>query len=291
MPAHDVVEVPGLHRKDERGLPSWLVVLIVILGLLAVTGGVYATLGAGDAEEQRDLNATQRDAAADLAASLGRQVTEACAQGKVVQDDQGRDLCATAAQVQSDPIPGPPVQGERGPGPTVDQIRTAVAEYIAANPPPRGEAGRPPTPDEVTAAVAQYMTANPPERGRPPTASEITDAVATYFATNPVPPGRDGRTGEPGRPPTAEEIQAAVSVYLAQNPPPQGEPGPAGPPGPSCQEGSALDTVQFADGRFGLACVLDDQPDPDPTTDPEPTAETPPTTTESPDDVESEPGP
>jgi hypothetical protein len=290
MPAHDAVEIPGLHRKDERGLPSWLVVLIVILGLLAVAGGVYATLGAGDVEDQRDINATQRDAAADLAANLGRQVTEACAQGKVVQDDQGRDLCATAAQVQADPIPGAAVQGERGPGPTVEQIRAAVAEYMAANPPPPGEAGRPPTAAEVAAAVAQYLTANPPQPGRPPTASEVADAAATYFATNPPPQGDRGprgQTGEPGRPPTAEEIRAAVDEYLAENPPPRGETGPAGP---TCVEGTVLQTVQFADGRFGLGCVLTDQPDPDPTT--EPTAETPPTTTtEPPDDVESEPGP
>src|SRR5688500_11608239 len=156
MPPHDVVAIPGLHRKDERPLPRWLVAAIVVLGLLAVTGGVYATLGAGDVEEQRDINATQRDAAADLAVNLGRQVTAACAQGKVVQDDQGRDLCTTAAQVQADPIPGPPVQGERGPGPTVEQIRDAVERYLAANPPPRGT---PPTADQVAAAVAQYLTA------------------------------------------------------------------------------------------------------------------------------------
>jgi hypothetical protein len=299
MPPHDAVEIPGLHRKDERGLPLWLVVAIVILGLLAVAGGVYATLGAGDAEDQRDINAVQRDAAIDSALNLGREVTAACAQGKVVQDDQGRDLCATAAQVQSDPVPGVAVQGERGPGPTVEQIRAVVAEYMATHPPPRGEAGRAPTPDEVAAAVAQHLTANPPRPGRPPTAGEITNAVATYFATNPPPPGargQDGSTGMPGRPPTAEEIQAAVSSYLAQNPPPQGIPGPEGPAGPACQPGTSLDTVQFGDGRFGLACVFDDQPDPEPTDDPdpttEPTAETPPTTTtDPPDDVESEPGP
>jgi hypothetical protein len=296
MPAHDAVEVPGLHRRDERGLPRWLVVMIVVLGILAVSGGVYATLGAGDAEDQRDVNATQRDAAADLAVNLGRQVTEACAQGKVVQDDQGRDLCATAAQVQADPIPGAAVQGERGPGPTIEQIRTAVVEYMAANPPPPGEAGRPPTADEVAAAVAQYLTANPPQPGRPPTASEIADAAATYFATNPPPQGErgerglGGQDGEPGRPPTAEEIRAAVDAHLAQNPPPQGEPGPEGPAGPTCQPGTSLDTVQFADERFGLACVFDDQPDPDP--DPTTTAQPPPpTTTEPPDVDESEPGP
>lgn len=276
MPPHEVVEVPGLHRRPEQALPRWLVVAIVVLGILAVSGGVYATLGAGAVEDQKA-------AAVDQAANLGRQVTAACAQGKVVQDDQGRDLCRLAAQVQADPVPDPPVQSARGPGPTVEQIRSAVEQYMAANPPPRGEAGRPPNPDEVAAAVAQYMSANPPEPGRPPTAAEIADAVATYFATNPPPEGPrgpQGATGEPGPGPTAEEIRAAVDAHLAENPP------AAGPAGPTCAEGTDLEVVQFADGRFGLGCVLTEQPGPDPTDE-----VPPPTTTEPPDDVESEPGP
>lgn len=283
MPPPEVVEIPGLHRKDERPHPRWVFVAISALGVLAVAAGLVLTQQTGQVEDQRD-------AAVQQVQDLGRDVSAACARGDVVQTPEGRDLCVFASQVQDTPAPGATVQGDRGPGPTADQIRDAVAQYMAAHPPPRVEAGRAPTADEVAAAVAQYLAAHPPQPGQPPTAAQIADAVATYFATNPPPQGdrgRDGTDGRPGRPPTAEEIRAAVAAYLAQNPPPQGEPGPQGQPGPNCQPGTSLDTVKFADDRFGLACVFDDQPDPDPdpTTEPQPT-----TTTEPPDDVE-EPGP
>lgn len=283
MPPHDVVEIPGLHRKDEHRIPRWLFITLSALGVLAVLAfGVVLTAQTGQVEDQRD-------AAVQQVQDLGRDVVDACARGVVVQTPEGRDLCTFASQVQATPVPPTVVQGDRGPGPTAGQIRDAVAAYMTAHPPPRGEAGRPPTPDEVAAALAQYMAAHPPEPGRPPTAAEIANAVATYFATNPPPRGERGATGERGPGPTADEIQTAVASYLAQHPPPQGEPGPAGP---SCRSGSSLDTVQFADGRFGLACVFDDQPDPDPEPDPDPTTEPEPTTTtEPPDDVESEPGP
>lgn len=285
MPPHDAVDIPGLHRKEQRPHPRWLVPLIAAIGVLAVTFGVLLTHQTGQVEDQRDQAVQQK-------IDLGRQVTDACLRGDVVQSPDGRDLCATAAQAQVSPTPAASVQGERGPGPTAEQIRAAVAEYLAVHPPPAGQAGRSPTADEVAAAVAQYLAAHPPQPGRPPTAAEIADAVATYFATNPPPAGKDGRAGDPGRAPTAEEIRAAVAAYLAQHPPPQGERGPTGPAGPNCPDGSSLDTVQFADDRFGLACVFDDQPDSEPTPEPT-TARTPPpmTTTEPPDDGESEPGP
>lgn len=270
-----------MHRRDEQASTRWQghwpLIAVLLLGVAAVVIGIFVTSGAGQVEDQ--LGAT-----AEQAQSLGEQVTRACAQGVVVQDPQGQDLCQRAAEVQSDPVPGTPVPGlpgvqglpgERGPGPTPEQIEAAVASYCAV----RAQcAGRAPTPSEVAAAVAQYLTANPPQPGRPPTAAEIADAVATYFATNPPPAGetgaagRDGRDGAAGRPPTAAEIQAAVDSYLAANPPPEGPPGPAGP---NCQEDTHLETVQFADERFGLACVFDDQPDPgpDPTTTAVPTTD------------------
>jgi hypothetical protein len=277
MPPHDVVEIPGLHRRDERPLPRWLFLVICVVAALAVVAGGFLTLRTGEVEDQAEqlpAVSAERDAAIDSAQNLGRDVVAACARGDVVPTPDGQDLCARAAAVQSDPVPGAAVQGERGPGPSIEQIRTAVADYCAA----RGQcAGRPPTADEVAAAVAQYMTANPPDPGRPPTAAEIADAVATYFATNPPPEGPRGprgavgATGERGPGPTAEEIQAAVSAYLAENPPPRGE------PGPTCVEDTHLETVQFADGRFGLACVLDEQPGPgpDPTDEPGPTSAAP----------------
>ena len=258
------------ERPSTRWEGRWPLILAILLGVLAFVGGVIATRSAGEVEDQRDINAVQRDAAADQAANLGRDVVAACARGEIVQTGDGRDLCQRAAQVQSTPVPGVPIQGDPGPGPTPEQIEAAVVSYCAA----RDEcSGRPPSTEEVAAAVAQYLTANPPQPGRPPTPAEIAEQVRIYFANNPPPEGRpgrdgvDGATGAPGRPPTQEEIEAAVAAYLAENPP---------PPGPACQPGTTLQTVQFADGQFGLACVFDEQPDPDP----EPTTQPPaPTTT------------
>ena len=245
------------ERPSTRWEGRWPLIIVILLGVLAVIGGIIATRSAGVVEEQKD-------AAVDTAQTLGQQVVAACARGLIVQDDEGRDLCQRAAQVQSTPVPGVPIQGDPGPGPTPEQIEAAVVAYCAA----RDQcSGRPPSTEEVAAAVAQYLTANPPDPGRPPTAAEIAEQVRIYFANNPPPRGETGErgprgeagaagaTGQPGRPPTDEEIQAAVDAYLAANPP---------PPGPFCQDGTSLQTVQFEDERFGLACVFDDQPDPDP---------------------------
>ena len=274
MPPHDVVETPGLHRRDERPVPRWLVVTIAAFGVLVVAVGGFLTFRTGEVEDQAEqlpIVAEQRDAATEQVRDLGREIVAACAQGKVVQDPQGRDLCQRAADVQADPVPGTPIPGERGPGPTPEQIEAAVVAYCAA----RAEcAGRPPTTEEVAAAVAQYLTANPPEPGRPPTPPEIAEQVSVYFANNPPPPGPEGErgprgeagpTGERGPGPTDEEIEAAVAEYLAANPP------------PACQAGTHVESVQFADGQFGLACVFDDQPDPapDPTDEPGPTSAAP----------------
>lgn len=275
MPPRDVVEIPGLHRKDQRPVPRWLVVAICALGVLAVVVGLVLTFRTGEVEDQAEqlpVVAGQRDTAVEQVRDLGREVVAACAQGKVVQDPQGRDLCQRAADVQATPAPDPVrVQGDRGPGPTPEQIEAAVVSYCAA----RAEcAGRAPTTAEVAAAVAEHLTANPPDPGRPPTAAEIAEQVAIWFANNPVRDGRDGadgRDGDRGPGPTAEEIQAAVDAHLAANPPPRG------PAGPTCVEDTHLETVQFADGRFGLACVLDEQPGPgpDPTDEPGPTSAAP----------------
>ena len=262
MPPRESVMSDGVAREAEqpstRWQGRWPLIGVIALGVLAVVGGIIATRSAGVVEDQKDR-------AVETAQNLGRDVVAACARGEIVQTDDGRDLCQRAAQVQSTPVPGVPIQGDPGPGPTPEQIEAAVVSYCAA----RDEcSGRPPSTEEVAAAVAQYLTVNPPQPGRPPTSAEITEQVGIYFANNPPPEGPEGErgprgetgaTGVPGRPPTAEEIQAAVDAYLAENPP---------PPGPFCQDGTSLQTVQFEDEQFGLACVFDDQPDPDPTTEP-----------------------
>lgn len=251
----------GLHRKgDEQPAARWPVVAVALLGIVAVVLGVYATSGVGQVEDQKDAAVAEK-------IDLGRQVTEACAQGDVVQSPDGRDLCRRGAEAQSTPAPTV-VEGLPGRPPTPQEISDAVAAYLAVHPPP---AGRPPTTAEVAAAVAEYLTANPPQPGRPPTAAEISDAVATYFAVHPPPQGepgadgKDGQDGKDGRPPTEEEISAAVATYLAEHPP---------DPGPTCPAGSTLQPVLFASGERGLGCVTEQAPPTTapPTTDPSPTA-------------------
>jgi hypothetical protein len=260
------IALEGAHRRDEvHPTPRWVALAIVGAGLLLVAFGIWLTQGAGAVEDQRD-------AATEQVRNLGREVTQACAQGDVVQSPDGQDLCRQGAEAQSVPVPAA-VTGERGPGPTAEEIEAAVATYCAAR---NSCAGRAPTTSEVAGAVTEYLTANPPQPGRPPTAAEITDAVATYFAANPVRDGQDGtdgRDGERGPGPTAEEIQAAVAAELARNPPPRGE------AGPTCPPGSSLRPVLFASGERGLGCVTEDAPT---TTAPMTTAAPP--TTEAPDD-------
>lgn len=260
-------KVAGSRRADETPAPRWT--------LWVILGGVVAAAAAGwgltqSALDTEDANAAlqgdkvvleeQRDATAQQASTLADQVTQACAAGGDTAEDLLRvGACQQAQQVRAEPIPGE--RGERGPGPTAEQIRAAVAAYLVENPPP---AGRSPTATEVSAAVTEYLTANPPAPGRAPTSTEIAEAVATYFATNPV------RDGKPGRPPTAEEIRAAVDDYLANHPPPAGPRGEAGPAGPACPDGTTLLPVKYADERAGYGCVLDEQPlDQPPTTLPE----------------------
>lgn len=247
----------GSRRADEKPPPRWLIWAIVAVVLATSALGFVLTQGASNTESanaalQGDnrVLASQRDATAQQAATLADQVAAACAEGgETTEDLQRVGACQQAQQVKAEPVPGE--KGERGPGPTPEQIRAAVAAYLVENPPP---AGRAPTAAEVAAAVTEYLTANPPAPGRAPTPTEIAEAVATYFATNPV------RDGDPGRPPTSAEIQAAVDAHLAEHPPPAGPQGRVGPAGPSCPEGAALLPVEYADDRAGYGCVLNDQP-------------------------------
>jgi len=248
-------------EKDPRWLP-WVIGVVVLAAL--VVGAVLAV----NAVTTKDANVTlqgdkavvedQRDATAEQASTLADQVAAACqAGGETTAELQRVGACQQAAQVQADPIPVP---GPRGPGPTPEEIRGAVAEYLLVHPPADGRA---PTAGEIAAAVSAFLTANPPTPGRPPTAAEIADAVETWFRTNPVRDGvdgqngTDGRDGERGPGPTPEEIQAAVAAELAANPPPAG---PVGPAGPTCPAGTTLQQVTFVGGDEGLGCVTDPPP-------------------------------
>lgn len=264
MPPHESILSDGVHRGDDRPASRWPMVAVALFAVLAAVVWGFATLGAGEVEDQKN-------AAVEQVRDLGREVTQACAKGDVVQNADGQDLCRRAAEAQTAPVPAA-ATGAPGRPPTTQEISDAVEAYCAVR---AGCAGRAPTTAEVTAAVAAYLTANPPQPGRPPTAAEIAEQVTAYFAANPPPQGPEGErgprgevgpTGERGPGPTEEEIEAAVAAHLAANPP------------PSCRAGTHLETVEFADGQLGLACVFDDQPDPDPTTEPpEPTTAVAPT--------------
>jgi len=277
MSPHERPVIDGLHREeDQLPVSRWWMALVALLGVAAVVAGALLTSQTAQVEDQAEqlpIVAEQRDAAVEEVRDLGRDVLQACAAGDVVQSPDGRDLCARASAVQADPVPGEAIQGERGPGPTLEQIEAAVAAYCAAR---NSCVGRSATPQEVAAAVDEWLTANPPRDGRTPTAAELAELVALYFAANPPPRGEDGRDGADGRPgkdgergpgPTPEEIQAAVDAHLAENPP---------PPGPACPPGSSLQAVTFASGETGLGCVTGAAPTTSPpTTEPtvEPTAD------------------
>lgn len=255
----DGMRLDGQHRRDDKPSPRWPIAAVALLGAIALIVGFFATRGAGDVEDQRD-------AAANQAQDLGSEVVAACARGDIVQSPDGRDLCAKAASVQAEPVPGVQlIEGPAGRPPTPEEIQRAVDAYLVAHPPPSGQ---PPSTEQVAAAVAEYMVAHPPEPGRPPTAQEIAAAVSTYFANNPPPagptgergprgrPGETGATGatgaagekgEPGRAPTDEEIRSAVNAWFAEN-------------GWGCPPDSTLQPVEFASGESGLGCVTGDAP-------------------------------
>ncbi len=99
-----------------------------------------------------------------------------------------------------------PEKGEAGPGPTLEQIAAAVADYLAENPPAPGVDGKPPSEEEVhdliSQYVAAYLEANPPKDGRdadPPSDAQILDAVQKYLRANPPEKGDKGDKGDAGK--------------------------------------------------------------------------------------------
>jgi hypothetical protein len=246
-------------RVEDKTTPRWVPWLLVVATFATVVLGVLLTRGAMTTEDEKvALQGTvgavevQRDAAVGQSVDLAIQVQNACATGGLEPGDR---LCVRAAEVRAQPIPGE--RGPAGPGPTPEQLRVAVADYLAANPPAPGPA---PSADDVAAAVSAYLTAHPPTPGRAPTAEEIAAAVTTWFASNPVRDGQDGTDGrngvdggqgERGPGPTQDEIRAAVEAELAENPP------PAGPPGADGEDGSPAQsyTTTYDDGST-QTCTL-----------------------------------
>lgn len=259
MPPHDVVEIPGLHRKDERASPRWMLIAVAVLGALAVAAGLILTARTGqvqDQAEQLPVVTSQRDAAADQAQALAERVVAACAAGgEAAIQLQRVGVCQEAEQVRAEPVPGPPG--------------------------PAGEPGSPGAPGEQG---AQGPQGGPGPQGDP-------GLQGTPGATGPAgptgPAGRDGANGRDGAPgavgPAGPSGPAGPAGPQGEAGPqgPQGEPGSAGPP-----PGAYRMTLQGVD----YLCTREGGSDSSPTYSCSSDSSSEPTT-EPPDDVESEPGP
>jgi hypothetical protein len=138
--------------------------------------------------------------------------------------DRARDVSALSKQVEN--LGGTPVvepsqgaqgeQGIQGPGPTDEQVRTAVGLYFLANPP---QSGRPPTDAEVTAAVVAFCGVNNCRGDR-------------GFDGNDGINGTNGTNGADGPGPTDQQVADAVTVFCTANNNcvgPKGDKGDRGP--------------------------------------------------------------
>jgi hypothetical protein len=106
--------------------------------------------------------------------------------------------------------------GARGPGPTDEQVATAVAvylpgavaDYLTANPPPAGPAGPSGAPCDPGTNPACVGPSG--ERGPGPTSDQIRTAVSDYIASHPVPPCSDGYEQ------TTQQVVTAGGTVTAQ---------------------------------------------------------------------------
>lgn len=102
------------------------------------------------------------------------------------------------------------IPGERGPGPTSDQIDEAVARYFAVTPPPKGDkgdqgpegqAGADADPIDVKEVVAELLAGDEIKTLVDlHVAAGLPDTVAKHFDANPVQHGKDGAPGKDGDP-------------------------------------------------------------------------------------------
>lgn len=135
--------------------------------------------------------------------------------------------------------------------PPSDQVAISATPQVIAVPGRDGRRGPGPTDDQVRVAVAAHLTAHPPTPGRAPTDDEIDAAAADYLAANPPAPGATGP------PPSTATVAAEVARWLEANPPAQG---PQGIPGQSppclsqpsqCQGPAGRDGIDGATGQTG----------------------------------------
>jgi hypothetical protein len=251
---------PSQWKAPFGAIGAWTVV-----GICVIVAAVSLTWNAASANrEAEETKAVSRD--------LASEVNTACAEGVIVQTEDGRDLCQRAADVQQSPqvAPAPSIAAEFDESRVLELIRAELAR----NPP---QDGRTPGPAEVEAAARAVLTANPDLfRG---------------------PQGIPGERGEQGPGPSDAQVRAAAAAVMAADPDAfRGEPGDDGQPGdrgpegargPAGQDGAdgapgrgIVDTVQegcsvrvfFSDGSeelWGPFCPTTEEPPP--TTDPDPT--------------------
>ncbi|NUO59010.1 MAG: collagen-like protein [Hamadaea sp.] len=200
-----------------------LAILIALVAVLVLRSVNLTTIG-------------ERDAAQDQAQSLANGVVTGCASANVraaLTKAGQAALCGKAAQVKSDPQPGPKGDpgdpgakgdtgstgakgdtGAAGPAPTQAQVVAAVQAYCAANGGCRGAAGASITQAQAIAAVATYCSSG---TCKGPTGATGAQGVA----------GQEGAAGAAG----ADGKNGADSTVPGPQGP-AGAEGPAGPAGP-----------------------------------------------------------
>ena len=144
--------------------------------------------------------------------------------------------------------------------PSMDQLITAARAVINSNPEAfRGPAGPAAPSVDLASAIAAYVNGHPDQFRGPQGAQGAAGSTGTN--------GHDGAQGQAGPQGPAGPTGAAGPQG------PQGDQGPAGADGAACPSGTGLESVTFADGRTGRACV-DDGSSPTGTTDPTTVTET-----------------
>lgn len=211
--------------KDPERERSWLhTALVVVVALAIWTAALTIYFKVTHEHELKQI----RDQKSQEIGELNDNFTELSSNYDALRDlflstGEAPVIPPTADEVaDGEVVPGPAgeqgKQGDPGPAPTDEQVRTAVVAYLEENPPP---SGRPPTDEEVEAAVAAFCEG----RG---------GCVGPAGPPGPTgAPGEPGADGQPGLGATQEDIAAAVSNFCAAN---------SGCVGP---EGPAVDTFTF----------------------------------------------
>lgn len=199
------------HRKSSKYLP-WVIVGILIGGIILVIASIQRTAVITEGEKELNDTAVQAQELADQLKRSGIcNVPNAAPLPTEIQR-----ACATADQVQVEPIPGSP--GERG-------IPGAEGPQGAPGAPGIGIPGAPGV-DGTPGAPG-----SPGQQGTPGADSNVPGPQGESGPQGPQGiPGETGPEGDPG-------IQGPEG--------PQGEPGPEGPEGPPGMDGNPAQTQTF----------------------------------------------